>query len=356
MAIEATAQSSEVQISPQPPYTNRGAEMTLPPDNRSLIDWAGFTLKISNPKDVVSLLGLDPDLFAPFPFGFSGYRKSLRCGNISVYYEGREDMGCHVEMTGQGCREYEAFFTLNPWVDLFKSVFSAQGKFSRLDLALDNVDGVLSLKKILKALRHGETRSLFSEWRLIRKGVIGQGKNLSGETLYLGSPKSHVLFRIYDKAKQSNLDGFWIRFEIQLRNNRAQEAVRLLADKVSIGTVATGIINNYFAIIHLDDANKSRCSLQRWWADWLQSTEKISLGTAKEQKFVTDTMDFIRRQYAPSLAMIKQHLGPNPFKSYVSELLDDGQERMSAKHERMLSASAPKKKPKLNPGGEHEHE
>ena len=103
MAFEVLEQQSNGESFPKPPYTNRGAEMTIPPENRSLIDWAGFTLKMSNPRDVVYLLGLDPDLFAPFPFGFSGYRKSLRCGNISIYYEGREDMGCHVEMTGQGC-------------------------------------------------------------------------------------------------------------------------------------------------------------------------------------------------------------------------------------------------------------
>jgi len=249
------------------------------------------------------------------------------------------------------CREYEAFFSLNPWADLFKSVLVAQGKLTRLDLALDNVDGALSLKKILKALRNGETRSLFNEWRQIRKGIIGQSQSLTGETLYLGSTKSHVLFRIYNKAQERGIEGFWIRFEIQLRNKRSHEAAKLLRDSELVGTVTTGIINNYFSIIKLDDTNISRCSLQSWWAAWLQSTEKISLGTAKEIKYVSDTMDFIKRQYAPSLAMIKQHLGTKPFKAYVSEILDDGQDRMSAKHERMLAASIPKKRDKLKQEG-----
>ena len=54
-------------------------------------------------------------------------------------------------------------------------------------------------------------------------------------------------------------------------------------------------------------------------------------------------MDFIQRQYAPSLAMIKQHLGPQPFKAYVGALLEDGQDRMSAKHQRILDASSNKR-------------
>jgi len=52
-------------------------------------------------------------------------------------------------------------------------------------------------------------------------------------------------------------------------------------------------------------------------------------------------MEFIKRQYAPSFAMIRQHLGGgSSFNEYVRELLDDGTERMTAKHEQMLAASA----------------
>jgi hypothetical protein len=40
--------------------------------------------------------------------------------------------------------------------------------------------------------------------------------------------------------------------------------------------LASGIINNYFAIINNDDSNISRCTLQNWWSEWLQSTEKSS--------------------------------------------------------------------------------
>ena len=170
--------------------------------------------------------------------------------------------------------------------------------------------------------------------------LVPPGRGHHRETLYLGSSKSHVLFRIYNKAQEVGIAGDWIRFEIQLRDKRAQEAVRLFDSAPSVGTIAAGIINTYFAIINADDANVSRCTLQSWWAEWLQSTEKIRLSTEKAEKFVADTMDFIKRQYAPSLAMIKQHLGALPFKAFVGELLEDGQGRMSAKHERMLSASA----------------
>ena len=324
-----------------PPITNREVQITIPQENRSLIDWASFTFKLDDPQEVAHIIGLDPAIFSDLPFGFSGYRKSLKLGNISIYFDGREDMGCHVEMTGQGCRLYEGHFSENPWQQLFQTILAANAKFTRLDLAIDNVDGTLTLKKINNAIQDHDNliRTQFGEWRRIQKGSFDKGKQITGDTIYLGSSKSHIQFRIYDKAQESGVEGHWIRFELQLRDKRAHEAAKLFAAGEPVGTLTTGIINNYFSIINNDDSNKSRCSLQPWWAEWLQSTEKIRLTTAQAIRLVSDTMVFIKRQYAPSLAMINKHLGNSPFKSFVQEILVDGKERMSAKHEKILAAS-----------------
>ena len=337
----STGELPESGSPPEHPIANRDAEITIPSENRSLIDWASFTFKLNDPRDIAGIIGLDPSLFSEFPFGFSGYRKSLKLGNISIYFDGREDMGCHVEMTGQGCRLYEGHFSETPWQELFQAIFAANAKFTRLDIAIDNVDGALTLDKIWNAiqLHDNSVRTQFGEWRKIMKGSFEKGKQINGNTIYLGSSKSHIQFRVYDKAQESGVEGHWIRFELQLRDKRAHEAARLFASGESIGALATGIINTYFAIINDDDSNKSRCSLQSWWSEWLQSTEKIRLSTEQAIKLVSDTMVFIKRQYAPSLAMIKEHLGGVSFKTFVQEVLEDGNERMSAKHKKILAAS-----------------
>lgn len=307
--------------------------------NRSV--HSAYTLKVDDPYEVLVIIGLDTSLFNEFQYGFSGYRKSLRFGNICVYYQGREGMGCHVEMSGQGCRQFESSFPEKPWTELFKTALSVNVNFTRLDLAIDNVDGGLSLVKITDALKDHEKqiRSRFGEWRQILKGSFREGEKITGETIYLGSSKSHTMFRIYNKAQESGIDGDWIRFEIQLREKRAQETAKLFSTE-TIGSLACGIINNYFAVINADDSNISRCTLQDWWSAWLQSTEKITLTTEKAIKFVSDSMEFIKRQYAPSLAMINKHLGAAPFKEFVREVLEDGSQRMGAKHEKILAASS----------------
>lgn len=326
---------------PKPPYTNRGADITVPVENRSLLDWVAFTIKVDDPLAVLETINLPPSLFTDSPIGFSGYRKSLRFSNICVYYQGREDMGCHVEISGQGCRQLEAQFDDNPWQQLFASVLASQGKFTRLDLAIDNVDGALCLDKLYQAVQDlSQVRTLFGEWRRIQKGSFHEGQQVEGETIYLGSSKSHVMFRVYNKAQESGVDGHWIRFELQLRDKRANEAAKLFAADGNVGTLAIGIINNYFAIIANDDANVSRCTLQSWWSAWLQSTEKIRLTTEKAMKYVDDSMEFIKRQYAPTLAMINKHLGGAPFDGFMQEIIADGEQRMTAKHEQILAASA----------------
>jgi phage replication initiation protein len=325
----------------KPPIANREVEIPIPSENRSLLDWVSFTFKRDDPHQVAGIIGIDPDLFTSFPFGFSGYRKSLRFGNISIYFDGRDDMGCHVEMSGQGCRQFEGLFTENPWQELFQAIVSENGKFTRLDIAIDNVDGALSLEKIWNAIQDHENqvKTLFGEWRRIQKGSFHTGEKITGDTIYLGSAKSQVMFRIYDKAQESKTTGHWIRFEIQLRDKRAHEAAKLFASGIPVGSLATGIINTYFSIINNDDSNVSRCSLQSWWSEWLQSTEKIRLATDQSKKLVSDSMDFIKRQYAPSLAMIRKHLGFSPFKGFMQDVLDDGTERMGPKHEKILADS-----------------
>ena len=78
-------------------------------------------------------------------------------------------MGCHVEMSGQGCRQYEGLQALS-WVDLFQKCLAVGANVTRLDLAIDTVDGSLPLADLYAAVRSGEIRTLFSEWRRIEKG------------------------------------------------------------------------------------------------------------------------------------------------------------------------------------------
>ena len=69
------------------------------------------------------------------------YKKSAVCDGISIYYDGsKPSMGVNIEMTGQGCRQYENLFDDTfSWHNVFKSIDDfGNYNVTRLDLAIDD--------------------------------------------------------------------------------------------------------------------------------------------------------------------------------------------------------------------------
>lgn len=326
----------------EPPASKTGAPITIPLVNQFLIDWASITFKIDDPFEAARILRLDPSLFIELESGRYGYHKSLRFGNICIYFNGLANMGCHVDMSGQGCRLYESQFEGNPWLDLFVATLDNKGKFSRLDIAHDNVDGALDLDRLKSAILNGEIKSRFKKGNENKEFSLSRNteKSDDGHTLYFGKRSSRVFLRFYDKAAQMAVPFFWNRAEFELKDKRAHKAAELLASGMPVGQLFVGIMNAYLTVINLDDSNISRCTAQVWWLSWLQSTEKVRLTTAKQVKYVEEIMQYVKQQYAPSLAMIKTHLGVISFNEYLRDLLQDGSERMGMRHEQMLFVSS----------------
>jgi len=326
----------------KPPYTIRGAKITTPLENRTLIDWVAVTLKTNFPEEVITIIGLEPTNFIELPRGRYGYRKSLCFGNISILFDGQENMGCHLVMSGEGCRIFEGHFDESPWLDLFTNLLELKANFTRLDIATDNIDGQLCFIKLKQAIINREIRTRFKkageqkEYDLTRDTETAN----EGHTIRFGSRQSLVFIRFYDKAAQLSLHDLWNRAEIELKKERAQKAVEHLVAGLPIGRLFSSIVNTYLTIISVDDTNISRCPLQPWWEQWLTTTEKIRLTTAKALKSIDEIMAHLLKQSAPSLAMIEQHLGQTKFNLFIQQLILNGNKRMRPKHRQILAISA----------------
>ncbi|MCE1226216.1 MAG: replication initiation factor domain-containing protein [Geobacteraceae bacterium] len=334
----------------KPPSSNTGATITttaaqnleIPKENRVLIDWVSFTLPDVNPQNAIALLHLEMGAFTTLG-GSMGYKQSYRLGNISVFFDGTEEMGCHVTMSGQGCREFEAISKVKDWRSLFALVHANKGHFTRLDVAFDNVDNSLKMSTIWRCVKRGHIKSVLTSGRRVESFKLTHDGTLSkGQTLYLGSVQSNVQYRFYDKAAQLELEeqGTWVRLEMQLRKDRADSlAEHIIMNKQTIAELATGIINSHFAFINLDDSNKTRCSLKTWWSTWLLHTSKLKLIKAKAQKILFDIMAHLENQYAPSFALLAQGLNNKVFGAFFSGMLKLGKERFTARHQQILEAS-----------------
>lgn len=259
-------------------------------DNIILIDWLCFTTRVyDRVEDVVNWLGLNAVSWSESK-GHYGYKSALQFGGMWIMYDGRDDMGICVEMSGQGCRQFETSsinFNLS-FLASFLSVNPEDYHITRLDVAFDDVDkngdGLLDMSVIDMFSRNdcyiSRFRSKSGEW---------SGKHVSDDnpaplalSNYFGSSQSTVRFRIYDKAlERGGLGYHWTRFELQLRG---EAALNFLADNHSVGEKFYGLINNNLRFIVPDstDSNRRRWASPEWWERFLQSTLRISCYTKKE--------------------------------------------------------------------------
>lgn len=192
----------------------------------------------------------------------------------------RSDMGICLEMSGTGCRAFESH-GFGDWLKLLTDITQGQfGKVSitRLDLAYDDHTGILDIYRIESDARD---RNLVCKARKVRSTWSDDwDEDIQGLTVEIGSRKSDVLVRIYDKAAERGFDHskHWIRVELQLRKARALAAVMQILNFDSVGKVASGILRNYCTFRSpSSDSNRCRWPLTPYWDRLLLDMERIRI-------------------------------------------------------------------------------
>ncbi|MBR5268290.1 MAG: replication initiation factor domain-containing protein [Lachnospiraceae bacterium] len=251
-------------------------------ENLVLYDWLSFTSKVHSPEDLIAALGLTHVPWTETK-GARGYRDRKYFSCISIHYNGRADMGVWVEMSGQGCRTFETLSTLSKddkerWVKLFSFISSQGLKITRLDVAYDDHTGILDMGAIAQDTQTGMYISRSTYWETILSS--------KGSTVYIGSPQSKVLIRIYDKAAERGaVDQHWIRVELQLRDDRASQFSKI---DLPIGQAFAGVLLNYLRYIQVPDVfdqNKWRWPMTDYWCNLISDAEKISIYQAPGMEY-----------------------------------------------------------------------
>lgn len=337
------------------------------------IDWLAGTAKWkASAEELVPELGEQE--WATLRHGRYGYRGGRAFGSSRIWYDGRDDMGTMLELSGQACRELEAIAApgaespagressivpskVGPateadqaggggdWVGRLAYLLALGIKPTRLDLAMDDREGLLDLDQIERDLRAGNVTSLFRRnRRSCRKYEdfdLGGGE-ASGRTLYLGRPTSDVQVRFYDKGAQLKQEGHWIRCEVQLRGIRAQLAAEAIVEHGDLRAVA-GILRSYvqFRVPNGSDSNRRRWEVAGWWDAFLGAVERINLTAPGKPKSVQEVAGWIEKQLAPNLALVAAGLGwsVDDAYSWVSRLCQEGRKRWDHRHRAILAAA-----------------
>lgn len=273
--------------------------------DKIIIDWLSITSKGLSVKEMQEFLGLQN---APWEKGngYHGYRSKLWYDSISIHYDGTPEMGIWLEMSGQGCRAYESYsskkdiYKTEMYEPLFRLVVDNPKEFNitRLDVAFDEFSGILDARRVLNDTVDQKYRSKADYYQATYSS--------DGLSMNIGSPRSKVLIRIYDKraerlAKISDPDQrsrieedipHWMRVELQLRDDRALEFIKTMAgcgkcskdgNPLSIGAVYTGVLKNYleygYAVPAKGKTDKLVWHTFSYWEDVLMGAEAISIYT-----------------------------------------------------------------------------
>ncbi len=243
-----------------------------------------MTTKIHSPEEVMKLLGMLNCKWSQLN-GARGYQDRYWFDSISIHYNGRSDMGVWLEMSGQGCRAFETYGN-GDYHALFTFALENLGPIhiTRIDIAFDEYTGILDMNKLCKHTSEQKYRSLADYYSVTTSS--------NGQSINIGSPQSAVLIRIYDKLAErlSKIKGegdkdkireeisHWIRIELQMRDERAAEFVRLVLERADIGQVYSGVLRHYleYGWYRIPGDTKS-FEVFPYWEKVVKTSESLSI-------------------------------------------------------------------------------
>ena len=161
-----------------------------------LIDWLSITSKTMLPEDMMNLIGITSG-WQYMDKGVRGYGERYYYNSISIHFAGSQD-NCWLEMTGQGCRAFESDSTHGDYNVIFEKLLENPNtmNITRLDIAYDDFSGILDIERICD-----DTRPRNHKYKA-KTNYAQVIESTNGMSCDIGSPKSLVMVRIYDKLAE----------------------------------------------------------------------------------------------------------------------------------------------------------
>lgn len=350
--------------------------------NRCIIDFLTFSIRVDNKSPVHFSERLSFDYICNFlripveEFTSMGrvkyYRERYECNNISIAvpYEASEStQGYNVSMSGNGCRFYEAYIKQGEMIDaadIWRHFFSRLRSLtdlglavnvSRIDVAIDDFSGSLNIERIVKAIEDDcvatrfQKKAVFNgncDMYLAQSAVkTSYFKRIRSSTVEFGSRQSRSFCRIYDKRAEQMQKHYndkeemkrlqdmphWVRLEVEFKDENAIKIVNAYIEQKHFPHFFAGYLNNMLRFVTRDDSNISRCSVARWWRDFIGTTFKTSMACG-DYKPVTAKrhLEYVHKMLSGSIYTAINLEGIDLF---LNRVINRSMSKLSAKHKRL---------------------
>lgn len=296
------------------------ALIRLNPDNpiEIIMDYVRIRFPTTDYTYVIEhILRLKLVYMAHEEYGFYSYETHYKHGDIFVLTSTDEKKGTLLELKGRGCRQYEQILNTlgKSWFDFFYQCSNENAKFKRIDIAINDKYGILDIPELALKCKKEECISVFRSFKDYLSGelVRKSEKNGMGRTLYIGSLKSEVYFCIYEKDFEQYIK-FDVpiedaeiknRFEIRLKNERAEIAVNDLLCYRDVEKTAFEIINRYVRFVDEEEVkDRNNWDLNKRWEDFIGAGRgTLKLTMKPEPASIEKTLNWINKQVASTLKM-----------------------------------------------------
>lgn len=338
-----------------------------------IIDYFQFVLKPKNfgfgIDDIFELLDIAEHKHKFVSYGSKYHYSDCFVWNcVRIYIPSLErigDMGYMIELSGQGCRFLEDNFKQKYGIDFDWHIFCQKLKtladddivlsMNRIDFAYDDFDGLLDMSEVERCAVLREYVSLFRtkphseeehkciEWSQIKE--LGEKSN--GHTIYFGSKRSNTFCKFYDKLEEqkvrfaNNKEKLntlsdikqWVRFEFTFKRKQANSVIASMCElsAADFAVYLSEVINGYIRFIDRDDSNATRCTVKKWWAEFIGCTSRSSLtcpGIPKDP--VIGAVAWLQHSLAPTLSALMERFGKDEFINIIDSA--DPESRYTQKH------------------------
>lgn len=306
--------------------------------NKVLYDWLTFSTKIHSLFDVIDMLGLQGVKFEQMR-GRYCYADRLNYDGINIMYNGREDMGICVEMSGQGCRDFETYGN-GDYQGIFDMILEnwnadaekRQMNISRLDVAYDDFDKILDLGYYMQAAQKGDYVSRCKDIEVIYSN--------KGCSVCHGSRRqSDVYVRMYDKKIERGRTDLehWIRCEIKLKDDCARGFIALGGD---VRENYFDVLNNYlrYVIPSSNETNKSMLPSSPEWLKFVETWEKVSIFDKPGTEYnFSNLFGYVNNQLSGAITTYIDVLGVGQFMKNIRD--SQKGKALNPKYERIKASS-----------------
>ena len=327
--------------------------MTVQPEPFTLtIDWLAFTVPDSTAHIVMAALGGD---WTRGKAGFRGYPLSWLWNagaGIGLLGTGapRQPREVHVDLSAGIVSAWERGRVR----DMLRWIIQQRGHITRVDCALDDRRPLVALDVIQTAAEAGQCITRADRAQVIRSFSLHKGTTY-GATMYVGSPQSQTLLRVYGKRlellakKHADAEQYGVRWELEFKQDRADLCARLLLnlDETDWKESVVGLLRSYVdfreTTREAEEEARARAPRVAWYEMLTEGFKSARLTVSQPEPDVDKVKAWVTRSVAPMLAAL---CAIPKGEQWMKEAIVTGADRWRDRHRKLVKRGTMKKPPR----------